>query len=123
MLTIPVLKPQTVRAYSRKQSVEQHAFPCAGLVANLYRRTATAKDACRFRVFEDLILRLLSALTWASSPYNEAQRTIQPAKVQQRSSGGCWVTLTGLAEFALLQSYLSTAAKWTSANSTASAAC
>ena len=39
-------------------------------------------------------------------------RTIRPAKVQQRSSGGCWRTLRGLAEFALVQSYLSTAAKW-----------
>jgi len=29
-----------------------------------------------------------------------------------RGSGGCWRTLTGLAEFALIQSYLSTAAKW-----------
>jgi len=27
-------------------------------------------------------------------------------------SGGCWRTLEGLAEFALVQSYLSTAAKW-----------
>ena len=34
---------------------------------------------------------------------NEAERTIRPAKVQQRSSGGCWRTLTGLAEFALVQ--------------------
>ncbi|MDQ2873433.1 MAG: IS66 family transposase, partial [Actinomycetota bacterium] len=32
--------------------------------------------------------------------------------VQQRSSGGCWRTLTGLADFALVQSYLSTADKW-----------
>jgi|HubBroStandDraft_2_1064218.scaffolds.fasta_scaffold232939_2 hypothetical protein len=35
--------------------------PGAGLTANLYRRTATAKDvrrlARRFRIFEDLILR------------------------------------------------------------------
>ena len=43
---------------------------------------------------------------------NEAERTIRPVKVQQRSSGGCWRTLLGLAEFALVQSYLSTAAKW-----------
>ena len=43
---------------------------------------------------------------------NEAERTIRPVKVQQRSSGGCWRTLEGLAEFALVQSYLSTAAKW-----------
>ena len=39
-------------------------------------------------------------------------RTIRPVKVQQRGSGGCWRTLEGLAEFALVQSYLSTAAKW-----------
>jgi hypothetical protein len=38
---------------------------------------------------------------------NEAERTIRPVKVQQRSSGGSWRTLTGLAEFALVQSYLS----------------
>jgi transposase len=29
-----------------------------------------------------------------------------------RSSGGCWRTLQGLTEFALLHSYLSTATKW-----------
>ena len=33
-------------------------------------------------------------------------------KVQQRTSGGCWRTLQGLADFAVVQSYLSTAAKW-----------
>ncbi|HVN11989.1 MAG TPA: IS66 family transposase, partial [Kineosporiaceae bacterium] len=33
-------------------------------------------------------------------------------KVQQRSSGGCWRTLQGLAYFAVVQSYLSTAAHW-----------
>jgi len=43
---------------------------------------------------------------------NEAERTVRPVKVQQRSSGGCWRTLTGLAGFAVVQSYLSTAAKW-----------
>ena len=43
---------------------------------------------------------------------NEAERTIRPVKVQQRSSGGSWRTLQGLADFALIQSYLSTAAKW-----------
>jgi transposase len=32
-------------------------------------------------------------------------------KVQQRASGGCWRTLAGLADFAVIQSYLSTA-KW-----------
>ena len=43
---------------------------------------------------------------------NEAERTIRPVKVQQRSSGGCWRTIEGLADFALVHSYLSTAAKW-----------
>jgi hypothetical protein len=43
---------------------------------------------------------------------NEAERTIRPVKVQQRSSGGSWRTLQGLADFALIQSYLSTARKW-----------
>jgi hypothetical protein len=32
--------------------------------------------------------------------------------VQQRASGGCWRTLQGLADFAIVQSYRSTAAKW-----------
>ena len=43
---------------------------------------------------------------------NEAERTIRPVKVQQRTSGGSWRTLDGLADFALVQSYLSTAHKW-----------
>jgi transposase len=43
---------------------------------------------------------------------NEAERTIRPVKVQQRASGGCWRTLDGLADFAVVQSYLSTATKW-----------
>ena len=28
------------------------------------------------------------------------------------ASGGCWRTIDGLADFAVVQSYLSTAAKW-----------
>jgi transposase len=43
---------------------------------------------------------------------NEAERGVRPVKVQQRTSGGCWQTLEGLADFAVVQSYLSTAAKW-----------
>ena len=43
---------------------------------------------------------------------NEAERTLRPVKVQQRASGGCWRTLGGLADFAIVQSCLSTAAKW-----------
>jgi transposase len=43
---------------------------------------------------------------------NEAERTIRPVKVQQRGSGGSWRNLEGLADFALVHSYLSTATKW-----------
>jgi transposase len=43
---------------------------------------------------------------------NSAERAVRPVKVQQRSSGGCWRTLQGLADFAVVQSYLSTAARW-----------
>jgi len=92
------------------------ALAAAGLAANLYRRTATARDARRlarrFLGFEDLILRFATRPDLEIFSNNEAERTIRPVKVQQRGSGGCWRTLTGLAEFALVQSYLSTAAKW-----------
>ena len=43
---------------------------------------------------------------------NQAERDVRPVMVQQRISGGCWRTLDGLADFAIVQSYLSTAAKW-----------
>ena len=92
------------------------ALAATGLAANLYRRTATAKDARRlarrFRSFEDMILRFATRPDLDIFSNNEAERTIRPVKVQQRGSGGCWRTLTGLAEFALVESYLSTAAKW-----------
>ena len=92
------------------------ALTAAGLAANLYRRTATATDARRlarrFRIFEDLILRFATHPDLDIFSNNEAERTIRPVKVQQRSSGGSWRTLEGLAEFALVHSYLSTAAKW-----------
>jgi transposase len=92
------------------------ALAAAGLAANLYRRTATAKDARRlarrFLGYEDMILRFATRPDLDIFSNNEAERTIRPAKVQQRGSGGSWRTLTGLAEFALVQSYLSTAAKW-----------
>ena len=92
------------------------ALAAAGLAGNLYRRTATAKDARRiarrFLGFEDPILRFATRPDLDIFSNNEAERTIRPVKVQQRGSGGCWRTLEGLAEFALVQSYLSTAAKW-----------
>jgi transposase len=43
---------------------------------------------------------------------NLAERDQRPVKVQQRTSGGCWRTLQGLADFAVVQSYLSTVGKW-----------
>src|SRR6266851_167345 len=92
------------------------ALAAAGLAANLYRRTATAKDARRlarrFRTFEDLILRFATRPDLDIFTNNQAERTIRPVKVQQRGSGGAWRTLDGLADFAIVESYLSTAAKW-----------
>ncbi len=92
------------------------AIAACGLAGNVYRRTATAKDARRFaRRFlkhEDMILRFITRPDLEIFTNNEAERTIRPVKVQQRASGGCWRTLDGLADFAVVQSYLSTAAKW-----------
>lgn len=92
------------------------ALAAAGLAANIYRQTATAEDARRiarrFLNFEDMILRFATRPDLDIFTNNEAERTIRPVKVQQRSSGGCWRTLQGLADFAVTQSYLSTAAKW-----------
>ena len=39
-------------------------------------------------------------------------RDLRPVKIQQRTSGGTWRTLAGLADFAVVQSYQSTARKW-----------
>ncbi len=92
------------------------AIATSGLAANVYRRTATARDARRvarrFLNYEDMILRFTTRPDLEIFTNNEAERTIRPVKVQQRSSGGCWRTIEGLADFALVQSYLSTAAKW-----------
>jgi transposase len=57
-----------------------------------------------------MILRLAPDLT-AGFANNEAERGLRPVKVQQRTAGGCWRTLQGLADFAVVQSYLSTASK------------
>jgi transposase len=87
-----------------------------GLWANLTRHTATARSARatarRFQRYEDLILRFTTRPDLDIFTNNEAERSIRPVKVQQRTSGGCWRTLQGLAEFAIVESYLSTAAKW-----------
>jgi transposase len=92
------------------------AVAAGGLWANLTRHTATARAARavarRFTRYEDLILRFTTRPDLDIFTNNQAERTIRPVKVAQRSSGGCWRTLQGLAEFAIVESYLSTAAKW-----------
>jgi transposase len=65
----------------------------------------------RFHRYEDMILRFAVDLT-VPFTNNAAERAIRPVKVQQRTSGGAWRTLTGLTDFAIVQSYLDTAAKW-----------
>jgi len=65
----------------------------------------------RFRRYEDMILRFATDL---SVPFtnNTAERSCRPVKIQQRTSGGCWRTLQGLTDFAIVASYLDTATKW-----------
>jgi transposase len=86
-----------------------------GITDNQGKRTQIAKDgltlARRFRDHEGMILRFTTDLAVGFTS-NEAERGVRPVKVQQRTSGGCWRTLQGLADFAVVQSYLSTAAKW-----------
>ena len=75
------------------------ALTGAGLTANLYRRTATAKDACRlarrFRTFEDLILRFATRPDLDTFTNNRAERTIRPVQGQQRGSGRRLAPSTG----------------------------
>jgi transposase len=86
-----------------------------GITDNQGKRTQTGKDglrlARRFRDHEDMILRFATDLAVGFTS-NQAERDIRPVKVQQRTSGGTWRTLLGLADFAIVQSYLSTTAKW-----------
>ena len=87
----------------------------AGISDNRSRAGPLAADARtlarRFRTHEDMILRFVVDL---AVPFtnNQSERDVRPAKIQQRTSGGCWRTLTGVADFAVVQSYLSTATKW-----------
>ena len=67
--------------------------------------------AKRFDTHRETILRFTTNLD-VSFTNNVAERAVRPVKVQQRSSGGCWRTLEGLAQFAVVQSYLSTANHW-----------
>jgi transposase len=87
-----------------------------GLRGSRFRHGATARDAGRLARrllrYEDMILRFATRPDLDIFTNNEAERTLRPVKVQQRSSGGCWRTIEGLADFAIVQSYLSTAVKW-----------
>jgi len=86
-----------------------------GITDNQNRRGKAGKDglrlARRFRDHQDMILRFTTDLAVGFTS-NQAERDVRPVKVQMRTSGGCWRTLEGLADFAVVQSYLSTAAKW-----------
>jgi transposase len=86
-----------------------------GVADNQRRRTQLATDglrlARRFAAHEAMILRFATDLA-VEFTNNQAERDIRPVKVQQRASGGCWRTLQGLADFAIVWSYLSTATKW-----------
>jgi transposase len=93
------------------------AITAEGHAASQYRHHSAADRqaralARRLATFEDMILRFATRPDLDIFTNNEAERTIRPVKVQQRTSGGCWRTLQGLADFAVVQSYLSTAAKW-----------
>ncbi len=67
--------------------------------------------AARFDTHREVILRFTTNLA-VGFTNNTAERAVRPVKVQQRSSGGAWRTLQGLADFAVVQSYLTTAARW-----------
>jgi transposase len=92
-----------------------HALITEGQRYNRNRHHQAAADAKRllrrFEKHEDMILRFMIDLTLDFSN-NQAERDVRPVTVQQRSSGGCWRTLQGLADFAIVHSYLSTAGKW-----------
>jgi transposase len=94
-----------------------HAITAQGRTLNRYRHSTANGRAARslsrrFELYEDMILCFATRPGLDIFTSNEAERTIRPAKIQQRTSGGCWRTLQGLADFAIVQSYLSTAAKW-----------
>jgi transposase len=86
-----------------------------GITGNQGKRTQMGKDglrlARRFRDHEDMIMRFTTDLAVGFTS-NQAERDVRPVKVQMRTSGGCWRTILGLADFAIVQSYLSTSAKW-----------
>jgi transposase len=105
------LAPEVVSTIRRRY----RGATAKGISDNTARPGPLAADALtlatRFRNHEDMILRFVVDL---AVPFtnNQSERDVRPAKIQQRTSGGCWRTLTGVADFAVVQSYLSTATKW-----------
>ena len=89
------------------------ASPKAGptTTATIAPRGQARRLIRRFTRYENMILRFAVDLT-VPFTNNCAERAVRPVKVQQRTSGGCWRTLQGLIDFALVHSYLDTAAKW-----------
>jgi transposase len=79
----PALEPPSWKTCSPSY----RALTGAGLTANLFPRTAAAKDARRlarrFRTFEDLILRFATRPDLDIFTNNQAERTIRPVKIQQ----------------------------------------
>ena len=86
-----------------------------GITDNQGKRSKAGRDGLRLarrsRDHQDMILRLATDLAVGFTS-NQAERDVRPVKAQQRTSGGTWRTLQGLADFAVVQSYLSTASKW-----------
>ena len=103
------------RGAARRIRARYRGAVAKGITDNQCKRTQIGKDglrlARRFRACEDMIMRFTTDLAVGFTS-NQAERDVRPVKVQMRTSGGCWRTLTGLADFAIVQSYLSTAGKW-----------
>jgi transposase len=115
----------TARDGGRQQLTEEELATIARLYTGALARARTDNPtdatsvlaghartlAARFETHRQTILRFTTNLA-VGFTNNAAERQVRPVKVQQRSSGGCWRTLQGLADFTVVQSYLSTAAHW-----------
>lgn len=55
----------------------------------------------RFATHREMILRFIDDLAVPFSN-NAAEREVRPVKVKQRTAGGCWRTLQGLTDFAVI---------------------
>ncbi len=84
---------------------------CQGLLGSDPLAANALTSARRFRDLKAMILRFATdvAVPWTN---NQAERDLHSGKIQQRTSGGCWRTLAGIADFAVVTSHLSTASKW-----------